>query len=183
MDTDNEHHVIYLAKRSTGLGDEIVLVKFTAKYNEVAHRLLAKQTPTIRPALYSWMRVIDGLYMIVMEYLSDAEPLCLFFPPHQMFKSSGRTLPRLLTYHREGFVFGELREVNVFYSPEDGGRAFLVDFDGVGEHGRDRYSPCLNTNLGLGMARWQIMDKLHDRANLERVTEWDSARTPNADRT
>jgi hypothetical protein len=52
--------------------------------------------------------------------------------------------------HKEDFVSGDLREANVLYSPKDGGRAFLVDFDGVGKHGKDRYSSCLNTKLGLG---------------------------------
>ena len=73
--------------------------------------------------------------------------------------------------HERNFVFGDLRPLNILYSPEDN-RAFLVDFDGVGKDKEDRYSPCLNTKLGLGVDRWQMMEKSHDRANLGRVMEW-----------
>jgi len=57
----------------------------------------------------------------------------------------------------------------VHYSPEAGGRAVLIDFDGVGKYGRDRYSPCL---ISLGVLRWQIMEKSHDESNLERIISW-----------
>jgi len=66
------------------------------------------------------------------------------------------------------FVFGDLRPMNILYSPDDD-RATLVDFDGVGKHGEDRHSPCLNVLLGLGVNRWQVMEKSHDSANFERV--------------
>ena len=42
---------------------------------------------------------------------------------------------------------------------------------GVGKHKEDRCSPCLNTELGLGVDSWQVMEKSNDRANLERVME------------
>ena len=42
---------------------------------------------------------------------------------------------------------------------------------GVDKHKEDRYFPCLNTELGLGVDKWQVMEKLNDRANLERVME------------
>ena len=53
-----------------------------------------------------------------------------------------------------GLVFGDLREPNVLYSSEDGGRMLLDDFDGVGRDEVDRYSTCLNPEAGLGVARW-----------------------------
>ena len=67
-------------------------------------------------------------------------------------------------------MFGDLRQLNILYPPEDN-CAFPVDFDGVGKHREDRYFPCLNTELGLGVDKWQMMEKLNDRANLERVME------------
>jgi hypothetical protein len=45
----------------------------------------------------------------------------------------------------------------------------LVDFDGVGKHGEDRYSACLNEDTPLGVRRLQIMEKSHDEENLERL--------------
>ena len=122
------------------------------------------------------MRVVGGLYMVVMEYMSSAKALHRFFvlPPLSPLPDPGvvrRDLTKALDLlHERKFVFGDLRPLNVLYSPEEN-RAFLVDFDGVGKH-KDRYSACLNTELGLGVNRWQMMEKSHDRANLERVMEW-----------
>jgi len=48
----------------------------------------------------------------------------------------------------------------------------LVDLDGVGRDGGDGFSTCLNSEAGLGVARWQIMKKAHDAENLKRLMEW-----------
>ena len=58
VNEDNARHGIYLARMSSidPTGDtstKIVLVKFTAKYNEVAHRLLADHDPPLAPILSS----------------------------------------------------------------------------------------------------------------------------------
>jgi hypothetical protein len=71
--------------------------------------------------------------------------------------------------HGKDLVFGDLREANVLYSPKDKGRLFLVDYDGTGEHGKDRYSPCLNTDLGLGADRRQVMERSRDKVQSLRV--------------
>jgi len=182
VDEDNARHGIYLARMPTvaSTGDastKIVLVKFTAKYNEAAHRLLADHDPPLAPILYHCVRVIGGLYMVVMEYMSNPKTLHRFFvssPPLPLpdVGAVRRDLTKAIDLlHERNFVFGDLRLLNILYSPEEN-RAFLIDFDGVGKHKEDRYSPCLNTELGLGVSRWQMMEKLHDRANLERVMKW-----------
>lgn len=178
VDEENERHMIYLAKRSIGSAEETVLVKFTPEYHEAAHRLLASQKPPLAPALHSCTRVIGDLYMVVMEYLEDAKSLHAFLPPFP----PGPRPPRLNVevvnqqlvealelLHGENLVFGDLREANILYLPKDGGRAFLVDFDRVGEHGKDRYSCCLNPAAKLGVSRWQIMEKPHDLLNLKKL--------------
>jgi len=182
IDADNERHAIYLAKMKSNpsasdSSTRDVLVKFAAKYNEAAHMLLASQDPPLAPTLYSCTRVVGGLYMVVMEYLSDAKPLHHFFyPSYLLSPPTAEVIRRDLTKALDllggkDFVFGDLRQMNVLYSPKDD-HAYLVDFDGVGKHGEDRYSPCLNPEAGLGVERWQIMEKKHDRENLERVMEW-----------
>jgi serine/threonine protein kinase len=115
--------------------------------------------------------------MVVMEYLSKAKNLHRFFKSTPLFPPPSVNVVRrdiskaLDLLHGRDFVFGDLRSLNILYS-SDSNRTFLVDFDGAGKHGEARYSPCLNTELGLGVRRWQIMEKSHDRANLERVVEW-----------
>ena len=59
----------------------------------------------------------------------------------------------------------------MLYLPEGGGRALLVDFDGVGRHGKDRYSACLNPDVGLGVDGFQVMKKSHDIQNFEKLME------------
>lgn len=182
VDEDNERHGTYLARMPGEAPTRVVLVKFTAKYNEAAHRSLAEHDPPLAPALYHCVRVTGGLYMVVMEYMSNTKPLhCCFMPSPLSPLPNTETIRRDLTkalelLHGRDLVFGDLRPLNVLYSPEDQ-RAFLVDFDGVGKHGVDRYSPCLNPELGLGVDMWQIMEKAHDHANLERVMEWLSKAT------
>ena len=193
VDADNERHATYLAEWPGGpAGDKTVVVKFTPKYNEDAHSLLANNTPPLAPALHSCTRVIGDLYMVVMEYLmdtdTDVKPLYDFFPqssPHPHPPDTEvvqRDLTKALDLlHDKGLVFGDLRQANVLYSPKDGGRTYLVDFDGVGEDGKDRYSPGLNTKLGLGVERWQVMEKSHDRSNLDRIVQWHSMRVADSE--
>jgi len=67
-------------------------------------------------------------------------------------------------------LHGDLRQLNILYSSNDE-RAFLVDFDWVGKHQVDRYSACLNIELGLDVDRWDLMRKSDDSATLERVMQ------------
>jgi len=104
---------------------KVVLVKFTAKYNEAGHRLLADHDPPLAPILHHCMRVIGGLYMVVMEYMSNAKTLlgCFASYPLSPLPDAGvvrRDLTKALgLLHERNFMFGDLRPLNVLYSPED----------------------------------------------------------------
>ena len=143
-------------------------MKFAVKYNEEAHRLLAAQNPPLAPTLYSCARVIDDMYMVVMEYISRPRGWCLDLrssadhpPSLPVPKIIRRDVTRALgLLHGRGFVFGGLREANLLYLPEDGSRVLLVDSDGVGLDGESRYSVCLDPSLDLGVKRWQIMMRI-----------------------
>ena len=175
IDDNNERHGMYLARMQIDTSNQVVLVKFAAKYNEEAHRLLAGNN--LAPALHFCARVIGGMYMVVMEYIPNTRGWSLdprssadhppSLPKPEVIRQDITKALGLL--HERGFVFGDLREANSLYLPEDGGRVLLVDFDGVGLDGKDRYSPCLNPELELGVGRWQIMEKRHDNENLERM--------------
>ena len=141
------------------------------KYNEDAHRLLAEQDPPLAPALYASIRVIGNMFMVVMQYVSPSEVNDLVeLPPRPNPGAIRQHISNALDLlHAKQFVFGDLREQNVSYLPDD--RILLVDFDGVGVHGTSRYSACLNPRAGLGVDRNQIMEKSHDIQNLERLME------------
>ena len=171
VDEDNERHALYLARMPEN-SDEVVLVKFSAKYHEDAHNLLASTDPPLAPALHFCTRVVGDMYMVVMEQVPKAKGQSLFVapPPQSALEGIWKDIDRALNLlHEKDLVFGDLREPNVLYLPEGEGRALLVDFDGVGRDGKDRYSACINPEAKLGVARGQIMEKEHDRRNLERL--------------
>jgi len=170
INEENERHALYLARMPEN-SDEVVLVKFSAKYHEDAHSLLASTDPPLTPALHFCTRVVGDMYMVVMEHVPKAKGQSLFVapPPESALVGIQKDIDRALDLlHEKDLVFGDLREANVLYLTGEG-RALLVDFDGVGKHGVDRYSACLNPEAKLGVARGQIMERDHDRKNLERM--------------
>ncbi|KAF9644443.1 hypothetical protein BDM02DRAFT_3190581 [Thelephora ganbajun] len=180
IDEDNEQHAMYLARMEIETSTQVVFVKFAVKYHEDAHRLLANQDSPLAPALYFCARVIGDMYMVVMEYITKSrgqsiDPYSSIdgSPPPQPVPAVVRrdVCKGLDLLHERDLVFGDLRETNLLYLAEDGGRVLFVDFDGVGRDGMDRYSPCLDPAAGLGVARGQVMEKAHDRRNLERLME------------
>ena len=50
---------------------EVVLIKFTCRYNKEAHTLLAKYG--LAPRLHFFNPIISNLFMIVMDYFPDAK--------------------------------------------------------------------------------------------------------------
>ena len=111
--------------------------------------------------------------MVVMEYIPPSKGQSLYagLPPSTsalevIRQGVGQALDLL---HKEGLVFGDLREGNMLYLPEGEGRVLLIDFDGVSQDGKDRYSATLNPDTELGVVRGQIMEKGHDRRNLEQL--------------
>ena len=185
VDEENEPHGIYLARMQIKTppqvqeSTQVVFVKFTPKYHEDAHRLLAQQDPPLAPALYFCGRVIGDVYMVVMEYIPRTEGRSIDR------RSSGPALPRNLPQiverdvskaldllHGQGLVFGDLRAPNLLYlANPNGGRVMLVDFDGVARDGEGRYSSCLNPGAGYcsGVDRGMIMRKEHDRRNFKEL--------------
>jgi len=111
--------------------------------------------------------------MVVMEYIPASKGQSLYAgppPSPSALEAIGQGVGQALDLlHKEGLVFGNLREGNMLYLPEGEGRVLLVDFDGVGQDGKDRYSASLNPDTELGVVRWQIMEKVHDLSNLEQL--------------
>ena len=174
VDEDNERHGLYLARMPTDTSNEVVLVKFSAKYHEVAHRLLANADPPLAPVLHFCTRVIGDMYMVVMEYVPklSGQSILVAPPPQSALEAVQMDIDRALNLlHEKDLVFGDLREQNVLYLPGDRSRVLLVDFDCVGQDRKDRYSACLNPEANLGVVRGQVMEKEHDRKNLEQLME------------
>ncbi|KAF8335524.1 hypothetical protein F5887DRAFT_989005 [Amanita rubescens] len=150
-------------------GDEVVVVKFTARYNEVAHRLLAMAG--LAPGLHFCDRVIGDLYMVVMEHVNgksiwqlQEEKIPL---PAIISKEVDKAVHLL---HENNIVFGDLRDPNILYD-ESVGRVFLVDLDWSGRDGESRYPATLNLSNTWAeeVLPYSIMHKAHDLWQLDRL--------------
>ncbi|KAF8326388.1 uncharacterized protein EI90DRAFT_1949019 [Cantharellus anzutake] len=174
MNEEDKRHAIYLAtiKPNNSKGSDMqVLVKFATRYHENAHRLLADHKPPLAPKLYSCTPVVGGMLMVIMEYIPEPEGASLH--NNRLQESALQVIHQNISkalelLHGLDLVFGDLREQNVLYLPSKN-QVLLVDFDGVGKHGEDRYSACLNEDTSLGVRRLQIMEKSHDEENLKRL--------------
>ncbi|KAI1790036.1 hypothetical protein LXA43DRAFT_947637 [Ganoderma leucocontextum] len=152
-----------------------VVVKFTARYNEDAHRLLAIHH--LAPELHACIPVCGDLFMVVMDRVHGEMALEV--------ERRGELLPSsiyeevrdaIALLHSNDLVFGDLRTPNIMVVPggssgRDRPRSMLLDFDWVGTHGHGRYPASLNDGLPdwatSNIRRCGIMAKADDLAMLE----------------
>ncbi|KIM32232.1 hypothetical protein M408DRAFT_63552, partial [Serendipita vermifera MAFF 305830] len=139
-----------------------LVVKFTTKYNHDAHRLLANSG--FAPTLYyaSSCAVVPGYTMVVMERIGvDATEVDQRERTEEMYKKVEQAVDLL---HDSGYVFGDLRLVNIVVGK--GGDVYLVDFDWCGKENVDRYPITLNDTGAItwanGVGRGTLMRKEHD---------------------
>ena len=167
VDLGNTTTSMYIA--TLGDTNKEVIVKFTARYNEVAHRLLADAD--LAPKLQFCERVIGDLYMVVMDRVDgtsvwqlqeDNKPV-----PATVWKDIDRAM-RIL--HAADIVFGDLRDPNILYLASKA-CAMLVDFDWPGKDGECRYSATLNPSNAWpeDVSPYNIMRKAHDTWQLDRL--------------
>lgn len=182
IDTANESHAMYLARmpiQTPTQGEKSyqdVFVKFVPDYHEPSHRILADQSPPMAPALHFCGRVIGDMYMVVTEYTPESAGRSI----GSRFPAAGPPLPpdfpaiierdvskALALLHGEGFVLGDLQELDLLYMPgSDGGRVLLVNFEGAGLYGEARYS-----TLTKGPRRGRIVEREDDFENLEGILQ------------
>ena len=153
------------------LGDnnEEVIVKFTARYNTVAHCRLSEAG--LAPRLHFCDRVIGDLYMVVMERVDGKSIWQLQEekkPLPEIISEEVRRAVRLL--HEHNIVFGDLRDPNILYD-ESKHRVALVDFDWAGRDGESRYPPTLNPSNAWDeeVSPYGIMRKAHDLWQVKRL--------------
>ncbi|KAF9484913.1 hypothetical protein BDN70DRAFT_917313 [Pholiota conissans] len=153
------------------LDDKEVIVKFTVRYNEKAHRILA--TAGLAPELHFCGRIVGGLYMVVMDRICGKFLWQLNqekTPVPSFIVDQVEQAVHLL--HAENIVFGDLRDNNIIYDASKE-RAVLIDFDWPGMHGKTRYPATLNTTgkWADGVVQYAVMDKDHDLWQLDRLRD------------
>jgi serine/threonine protein kinase len=129
---------------------EIVVIKFVARYGRNVHEFLASKgfAPTLR-YYGSFTPKLDGVYpgpaqnappglclrsdqmhMVVMEYI-NAPPNTL--PNTQLNDDHKIQIEDILTLlHSEGYVFGDLRRLNILLGAD--GKVRLIDFNWCGRY-------------------------------------------------
>ena len=147
---------------------ENLVVQFTDRYNEAAHRLLA--TRNLAPKLFGPVSCGGTLKCIIMAKI-EGETLLHYAGPISFVSADVKQAVQLL--HDNGFVFGDLRSPNIIVYKSDGeAHAMFVDFDWCGKHGEDRYPPRLN-DLEIvwlnGVVRGGLMYKKHDLEMIKRL--------------
>ncbi|KAL5522337.1 hypothetical protein ACEPAF_2194 [Sanghuangporus sanghuang] len=161
-------YALYRARMiQDGSDDEVdVVVKFTVRYHEQAHRILEQNE--LAPRLHFCIPLVGDMYMVIMDYIEDT-PLYLAKPedPEKVLSDVETAIDLL---HAQNLVFGDLRVQNIVLKPK--GKAMLIDFDWVGKHNVDRYPASWNKDAGKwspSVDRRVLMDKAHDTFMLDKL--------------
>ena len=107
-----------------------VVVKFVTVYGEEAHKVMADAG--FAPKLLYYGPIQPGdldnpLKMVIMEYVSVQDHAYM-----QGTKELEQQLPEIIdTLHAKGFMFGDLRLLNIVITDE--GKVQLIDFDWAGK--------------------------------------------------
>ncbi|KAJ7764534.1 hypothetical protein DFH07DRAFT_811530 [Mycena maculata] len=116
----NSRHAVFVALGGglANIPEQPVIIKFTEKYNIVAHQKLA--VLGLAPTLYHHSRIRGGWHMVVMEHISgiianywpelSKEPLL----PHCIYQDVKAAIDAL---HKGNIVFGDLRSPNHSHMP------------------------------------------------------------------
>src|SRR5882757_5536789 len=148
--------------------------KFTARYYETAHHILADAQ--LAPRLHFCERVVGNLYMIVMDRV-DGKSIW------QLWQEEGTPVPGIVSkkaedalklLHALDIIFADLRDPNILYVASKGegeGCVMLVDFDWPAKDGEGRYPATLNPNNAWPdeITPYGIMRKSHDLWQLARL--------------
>jgi hypothetical protein len=152
-DEHGRHELTYYATTKGGrvfrarLSDgRLVLVKFSVRYSEDAHRAACRHN--FAPTLYAVNRVYDW-YMIVMEDKSAVYSTLFDFKRvnrHELpvlMEVQRQVKTSLTALHKSGYVHGDVRDVNVLVrnakESEDDPYTLLVDWEWAGPIGNTTY--------------------------------------------
>ncbi|CAG8827639.1 23194_t:CDS:2 [Gigaspora margarita] len=134
-----------LWKAITKDGKKIV-VKFTWRYNQRAHKL-CNEIGKAPKLLHISKEVVDGFYMVVMDYVK-AKPLynCSNSLSHDECKTVFEDIEEAISkLHKQNIVFADLRDSNILVNKSQGQcQGMLIDFDWVGEEGIECYPSFMN---------------------------------------
>ena len=119
---------------------EKICIKFVQCYSAEVHKFCA--SINCAPRLLGFESLDGGWYMVVMEDLSAEDYIDLFkssLAPDREVAVQKRLNQVLVQIHQQGYVHGDLRNVNVMVTNGPTPAVMLVDFDWAGKIGEARY--------------------------------------------
>jgi hypothetical protein len=149
----------------TAKADELdILIKFTRRYSELAHRLCAEKD--VAPKLHAVEHLAGGWMMVAMDYLDPQVYANLYAPPPSNPALLEKIMEVVQILHSGGFVHGDIRGPNLMVSRTDAGiidKVMLVDFDWAGLDGEVQYPAHINPeNRPIGVSDGHTMEQKHD---------------------
>jgi serine/threonine protein kinase len=122
---------------------EKICIKFTQCYSAQVHKFCA--SINCAPRLLGFESLHGGWHMVVMEDLNDYFDLFgSLLAPDRVDAVKGRLGEVLGQMHQQGFVHGDVRNVNVMVTKDPTPAVMLVDFDWAGRIGEARYPMNVN---------------------------------------
>ena len=129
--------------------NEHLYVKFSQRYSEDAHRAALKLG--LAPKLYA-VNEVYGWFLVVMEDVSkNYTPLSDLTRLSAIGHVRRELAPGLGSLHEEGFVHGDVRDVNILVRRPDVDQSLrsvlLVDWDWAGKEGEAKYPHSMNPEV------------------------------------
>lgn len=156
-------------------GPKDCVVKFTPKYSKDAHREMESLELAV-PLIYAELEPTTQWWCIITEFIQTS--------PNKSLTPAGVQCLRtgLRTFHERGFVFGDLRAVNIIV--DAAGMPKLVDFDWAGRHGEVRYPYNINAqaNIFPEDVKWgeaSLIEPKHDEEMLQMYLKGHPPRSAN----
>jgi len=150
------------------LADKDVLVKFCRKYSTLAHNTV--NALGLAPELHHCAPLLGGGVMVIVDFLPHPWQ-ALYYAIYGQTEVPDCIQQDLRTalagLHEKNIVHGDLRRGNVM-TRKDGDKWLvrIIDFDGAGVDGMDRYPVMLNDTgvikWAKGVAPYALMYKQHD---------------------
>ncbi|KZV81583.1 hypothetical protein EXIGLDRAFT_844488 [Exidia glandulosa HHB12029] len=138
-----------------------VVIKFPRTYSVDAHRKM-EALRAAAPLVYYAFDDVLRRHVVVTQRLGE---------PGEVLEDELQHLRNALEeYHREGFVFGDLRSPNVVRDLDDQRRLKLIDFDWAGRQKEARY-PAINAEIdwAAGVKSFAFILPEHDMAMLAKL--------------
>ena len=131
---DVPNHLLYEAKRQDV--NEHILIKFVKVYSIELHNFCAQKGHAPKILGYEWLP--GGWYGVAMELIKPSKLITRLaslttYQDHW----KGELIELMQSFHAEGLVHGDLRNVNIIC--KDDGHLMLVDFDWGGKDGEVSY--------------------------------------------